>query len=139
MILKYQKITDKFTTRTLKEPDYKENDVKITELCTIGKDTFVHVPDGVVLPDQFFDVDVSIESIILATELKKELKAMSKHVRLINIRVVEKIREKYTINDEFKMLFELSQGTNKIETNEYVTHIKECRAWGRKQKEKLEL
>ncbi len=137
MILKYQKITDKFTTRSLKEPDYKDGDAKITEICTIGEDTYVHVPKGVVLPEQSFDVDVTMQSIALDDELKKELKALSPHVRLINARVLEKIREKYTINDEFKMLFELSQGTSKTETDAYISHIKSCRAWGQGQKEKI--
>ena len=106
MILKYQKIFKKFddkhsTTITLVEPDYNDNDERrITELCTIGEDTYVHVPDGVVLPEQPFDIDVGMESVTLTPELKKEIKALSPHVRLSYQRLQDRIRTKYSIEDE---------------------------------------
>jgi hypothetical protein len=100
MILKFQKITDNFTTHTLREPDYNDDDPRITELCTIGDDTYVHVPDDMVLPEQPFPVETTLEQIILTDELKEEIKALSPHVRLSYKRLQERIRSRYSIEDE---------------------------------------
>ena len=105
MILKYQKVFQKFhdrhsTTITLVEPDYNDGDSRITELCTIGEDTYVHVPDDMVLPEQPFNIDVGIESVVLTNELKAEIKALSPHVKLSYSRLQDRIRTKYSIEDE---------------------------------------
>jgi hypothetical protein len=105
MILKYQKIfvvhDDKHsTTITLVEPDYNDGDPRMTELCTIGDDTYVHVPDDMVLPEQPFNIDVGMESVILPDDLKAEIKALSPHVRLSYARLQDRIRTKYSIEDE---------------------------------------
>lgn len=139
MILKYQKITDSFTTHTLLEPDYQEGDIRITELCTIGEDTYVYVPEDIALPEQAFNIDVSMESITLTDELKAEIKAVSHHVQLINTRVVEKIREKYTGDDELKMHREFVQKGSTPETQAYIDHVAACRAWGSDEKTKIGL
>ena len=78
MIIKYKKIKEVFdirhsTTHTLREPDYKENDLRCTELCTIDGYTYVHVPDTVTLPDQ--SDKILVESVTLTDELKSEIKA----------------------------------------------------------------
>ena len=105
MILKYQKVFKKFddrhsTTITLVEPEYEEDEQRITELCTIGDDTYVHVPDGCVLPEQPFNIDVSMESVTLTNELRDEIKVLSPHVRLSYARLQERIRSKYSMEDE---------------------------------------
>lgn len=100
MILKYQKITDNFTTHTLREPDYQDGDPRITELCTIGNDTYVFIPESVVLPEQPFNIDVSLEQVTLSDELKAEIKALSPHVQLSYKRLQERIRSRYSIEDE---------------------------------------
>ena len=87
MILKYQKIfvvhDDKHsTTITLVEPDYNDGDPRMTELCTIGEDTYIHIPDELELPEQPFNIDVGMEAVILTNELKAEIKALSPHFRL---------------------------------------------------------
>jgi hypothetical protein len=98
MILKYQKITDDFTTHTLVEPDYQDGGPKCTELCTIGADTYVHVPDDLVLPDQPDVLDM--EAVSLTPELREEIKAASPHVRLSYRRLQERIRSRYSLEDE---------------------------------------
>ena len=120
------------------EPDYKEDDLRITELCTIGIYTFVHIPDGLVLPEQPFNLDVTMETLILTDELKAEIKAVSPHVKLINTRVVEKIRAKYSSNDEFKMLRIKIKGDD-IKTKSYIDHADACIAWGVAEKNKIGL
>ena len=103
MIIKYKKIKEVFdirhsTTHTLREPDYKENDLRCTELCTIDGYTYVHVPDTVTLPDQ--SDKILVESVTLTAELKAEIKALSPHVQLSYSRLQDRIRTKYSIEDE---------------------------------------
>ena len=129
-IYKYRKITDAFTTHSLREPDSRlagEAD-RVTELCTIDDVTYVSVPDGVVLPEQ--PKEISVEEIALTEEVGTAIKAASPHVALVNERVVAKIREKYSVDDEFKML---RTGPSN-ETDVYNDHVEACRAWGRAEK-----
>ena len=134
-IYKYQKITDQFTTYCLVEPDYNllETEDRITELCTIDGVTYVSVPDSITLPEQ--PEQITVEEVVLTDKLKEAIKAESPHVQLINERVVVRIREIYSLNDEIKMI-RLSPSEESTAYNDYV---EECRAWGRGEKEKLGL
>ena len=102
-IYKYQKITDQFTTYCLVEPDYNllETEDRITELCTINGVTYASIPDGIILPEQ--PEQITVEEVELTDELKEAIKSASPHVQLINDRVVAKIREIYSLNDEIKI------------------------------------
>ena len=134
-IYKYQKITDQFTTYCLVEPDYNllETDDRITELCTIDGVTFVSVPDSITLPEQ--PEQITVEEVELTDELKAAIKAESPHVQLINDRVVSKIREVYSLNDEIKMI-RLSPSA---ESTVYGEYVESCREWGRVAKANLGL
>jgi hypothetical protein len=134
-IYKYQKITDQFTTYCLVEPDYNllETEDRITELCTIDGVTFVSVPDSIILPAQ--PEQITVEEVELTDELKESIKSASPHVQLINERVVAKIREIYSLNDEIKMI-RLSPSEESAAYNEYV---ESCRDWGRVAKANLGL
>jgi len=134
MILKYQKITDNFTTHTLQEPDYKDSDVRCTELCTIGADTYVHVPDSLVLPEQPDVLDISAVS--LTPELREEIKAASPAVRLSHKRLQDRIRSRYSIEDEqylTRITVGFLSGTYEMQEDEpgliaaYQTWVEECR------------
>jgi len=107
MILKYQKVfvthdERHSTTITLSEPDYQDGHLHCTELCTIGNDTYVHVPDLVVLPEQPSELEVTMESVTLTNELKAEIKALSPHIKLANYRLKERINFRDNFDyDEF--------------------------------------
>lgn len=134
-IYKYQKALDQFTTHCLAEPDYNlsETEDRITELCTIGADTYVSVPDSIILPAQ--PEEITVVEVTLTDVLIAELRAVSPHVLLINDRVVAKIRETYSLNDEIKLLrIGLSE-----ESTAYNDYVEECRAWGWAEKAKLGL
>jgi len=132
-IYKYQKITDQFTTYCLVEPDYNllETEDRITELCTIDGVTYVSVPDSITLPEQ--PEQITVEEVVLTDKLKEAIKAESPHVQLINERVVVRIREVYSLNDEIKMI-RLSPSEESTAYNEYV---ETCRAWGNTEKARL--
>ena len=118
------------------EPDYEEDEQRITELCTIGEDTYVHVPDGCVLPEQPFNIDVGMESVILTDELKAEIRALSPHVQLSYARLQERIRSKYSMEDEqyyTRISVGALAGTYEMQTDEpaliaeYQAWVEECR------------
>jgi hypothetical protein len=134
-IYKYQKVIDAITTHCLTEPDYNLLDTEdcVTELCVIGDDTYVSVPDELTLPPQ--PEEITVEEIELTDELTESIKAASPHVALINERVVSLIREAYSVNEEIKML-RLAPSS---ETAAYNDYVEECRAWGRAEKAKLGL
>jgi hypothetical protein len=134
-IYKYQKVQDAYTTHCLVEPDYNllETEDRITELCTIDGITYVSVPDSIILPAQ--PEQITVEEVVLTDELKAAIKSESPHVQLINERVVAKIREIYSLNDEIKMI-RLSPSEESAAYNEYV---ESCRDWGRVAKANLGL
>lgn len=138
MIYSYEKFTDEYTTYTLVEPDYNllNTDSRITELCTIDGLTYVHVPDDIVLPEQSEQIKDTIKEVILTDELKELIKNASSHVDLIKKRVVDRIRLKYTIEDEIKFL---RTGLDTAEGTAYNLYVEECRAWGNTEKAKLGL
>ena len=131
-IYKYLKVSDKYVTHTLTEPDYNllETEDRITELCDIDGETYVSVPDSITLPVQ---EHVTVEDVVLADELKSVIIAASPLFANINGRVVDKIREVYSVNDEIKML---RIGPSE-ETAAYNDHVEACRAWGREEKARL--
>jgi hypothetical protein len=132
-IYKYQKVQDQFTTHCLAEPDYNlsETEKRITELCTIDGVTYISVPDGITLPEQ--PEQITVEEVALTDELKAAIRAASLHVQLIDERVVIKIREKYSVNDEIKLI-RLGASDDYTAYNNYVEM---CRAWGAAAKARL--
>ena len=132
-IYKYQKITDAYTTYILAEPDYNlsETEERITELCAIDGVTYVSVPDGITLPAQ--PEQITVEEVALTDELKAAIRLASPHVQLIDERVVMKIREKYSVNDEIKLI-RLGASDDFTAYNDYV---ETCRAWGAAAKARL--
>ena len=137
-ILRYQKVTDSYTTLTFAEPDYNLLDTgdRITELCTVGPWTYLSIPSSLELPEQSELIAASMEEIVAPSEeLKLEIRAASPHVKLINTRVVERIRQLYDVNDEIKML----RIAPSAESAVYNDYAEECREWGRQEKAKLGL
>ncbi|MCE5212108.1 MAG: hypothetical protein LLG40_11185 [Deltaproteobacteria bacterium] len=135
-IFRYQKIIDDITTHCLREPDYNllATEDRIVELCTLPDGyVYVSVPEGIELPDQ--SGNITVERMELTTDLADAIKKASPHIALINERVVNMIREKYSVNDEIKML---RIGPSE-ETAAYNAYAEECRAWGQSEKAKLGL
>lgn len=133
IIYKYQKISDAYTTYLLTEPDYDGLGLgdRITELCTIDGVTYISVPDGITLPEQ--PEQITVEEVALTDELKAAIRLASPHVQLIDERVVMKIREKYSVNDEIKLI-RLGASDDFTAYNDYVEM---CRAWGAAAKARL--
>lgn len=89
------------------------------------------IPDEITIPASFPFVDVKVKDGIVTslTEGIVPAKLALTHSE-INEMVVAKIREKYSVSEEFKMV---NLGITDAENAEYVTYrnyVNECIAWG---------
>ena len=135
-IIAYKKSITSFATRTLILAQDKNNQSVGTEVATLSDGlTYVSMPAATVLPTQPDEIKASVKEVALAADQVLEIKQKSPHVRLINQRVCEKIRDKYSVDDELKML----RIAPSIETTAYSAHVEDCRAWGQVEKAKLGL
>ena len=76
------------------------------------------------------EIDLSID-----LELRDRIKLNSSHINLINDRIVERIRIRYSVNDEIKIL----RGKPSTDFDTYNSYIEGCVSWGRDEKAKLGL
>ena len=115
------------------------------ELATIGDNTYIFVEDGVALPEQ--PSEIHLEPVELNETLRTQISQASPHVRLINERIVEKIRTQYTENDELKFahlgwqvaMGEVQDEVTLSELEDFNAFVEQARSWGRVEKEKLGL
>ena len=116
---KYRKITNDVTTLCLVEPDYELLKLKerVRAIGELDGFTYVEVPDSVALP--------SNQPVLL---IEANLEADK-----IDYQTVEKIRARYSVNDEIKML-RTAPSTESTAWNEFV---EKCRADGAAAKELL--
>lgn len=109
------------------------------EIATLADGrTVVSLPDGATLPaDQPPQIAASIQTLPspLPAELRDEIRAASPQVAYINQRVVQRIRERYSVDDEIKLL----RIAPSPETAAWNDHVEDCRQWGRKQRAALGL
>lgn len=101
-IVSYRKTSDAHTTYELHTPDAQgdEGEIFCAELGTLDGLTYVSVPDGVALPEQLPQVAATLAPVTLTPELRDRLRATSPHCALISERMVQKIRARYSIDDE---------------------------------------
>jgi hypothetical protein len=131
MIYAYQKHIDNVRTVEIALPEGDSHQRLGTELATIDGTTYVYIPDSAALPLQ--PPEISPQAVVLSDDLATSIKAHSPHIRLINQRIVELIRQRYNIDDEIKM----QRLAPSDESKAYNTYVEECRNWGRMEKSKL--
>ena len=146
MIYSYRKHIDALRTVEIALPA-SENHQRIgTELATVNGTTYVHLPDGSVLPPQ--PPEIVAETVVLTPELSDAIKAASPHVWLINEQIKEKIREKYSSEDEMyyaRISIGVVMGAYSFLPGEqdavlaYGAYIESIRQWGRDQRASLGL
>lgn len=109
------------------------------EIATLADGrTVVSLPDGATLPaDQPAQIAASIQTLPspLPAELRDEIRAASPQVAYINQRVVQRIRERYSVDDEIKLL----RIAPSPETAAWNAYVEDCRQWGREQRAVLGL
>ena len=146
-IVRYRKLITSYTIIELHDPESEHGEPVTTELATLADGfTYVSVPDGAVLPVQPDGIEP--EPVTLTDELREQIKHESPHVRLINARVIEKIRQRYSSDDEQKYTTDLindrvyGQPLSALaaaKRDAYITYRNECVAWGKEQKAELGL
>lgn len=131
-IVSYQKYTTPMVTRELALPEDDQHTRLGLELATVDGITYVSIPDGAVLPaSQPEEIAASIVNpAVLTSDLLDRLRDACPHVHGINAEVVHKIRERYSMDDEIKLL----RIAPSEETDAWNAYVEECRAWGREQK-----
>jgi hypothetical protein len=134
VIYSYQKCIDSLRTVEMALPVDGTQRLG-TELATVDGVTYVYVPDTATLAAQ--SADIAPKAVEMTPELEKAIKAESPHVRLINARLVEKIRARYSIDDELMMLRLIAVGRPSPESDEYDAHVEACLAWGQEEKARL--
>jgi hypothetical protein len=137
-IYRYQKQSDAYTV-------YQAQGEDLQELCTLDDGyTYVSGPDD--LPPQ--PNQITVEPVTITTELREQIKASSPHCRLINQRMQEQIRDKYSAEDEMyltRIAVGMLQGSYVFEpgesdlVTEYQTFVEDVRAWGRVERAKIGL
>ena len=152
-IFAYRKHYTAHTVITLNVPDNAPDpeggeDLRCTELCTIEGVTYVSVPDGLDLPGQPAEIADSVQVATITPELRAAIKAASPHCRLIDERMQDQIRARYSAEDEMyfarigtgaalgKYAFEPGE---EAALAEYGAHVEAVRQWGRSERARLGL
>ncbi len=148
-IISYKKTSDDYTTYELRASDaHKDADIYCAELGTIDGLTYVSVPDGVTMPEQLPQVAATLQTVTPTAELLAQIKAASPHCALISERMVQKIRARYSIDDE---MFFARIGLGSVlgvyrlppaemaEIRAFGEFVEAVRQWGRAERAKLGL
>lgn len=111
----------------------------MTELCDLDGLTYLAGPDE--LPEQ--PEQINIEPVTLTAELRERIKAASPHCQLIQQRMEERIRARFSAEHEIYLTrigvgqalgsYQMSAGEVQ-ELTDYQAFVEEVRAWGREQR-----
>lgn len=149
-IISYKKTSDAYTIYELRMPDAQgtEGEIYCTELGTIDGLTYVSVPDGVTMPEQLPQVAATLQTVTLTPELRAQLKAASPHCALIAERMTQKIRARYSPDDE-DFFARIGLGSvlgmyqlppaEMAEIRAFGEFVEAVRQWGRTERAKLGL
>ena len=142
VISRYQPVTDEYTIYRVSS----DMESSITTLCEFGGWVYLSIPDGVspVIPAQI----TTYGPVELTDELREQIKVASPHTQLIAQRVIDKIRAKYTLDDELyfaRIAVGALQGSYELQSGEaaaieqYQIDVESAREWGRQERAKLGL
>jgi hypothetical protein len=132
-LIAYTKASDAYTTYQLTLPDTQGQEPAGYEIAALSDGrTVVVLGDGHTLPEQPEQIADSVEILPspLPQALREEIKAASPHAKLIDERVVQRIRDVYSVSDEIGLL----RAGSGPEYDAWVAHVEACRAWGREQR-----
>ena len=144
MIYKYKKIITEGPNGTTLYANLPESGA--LELCEIDGNTYVFVSGDSTLPEQH--KEITLESVTLTDELRSEIKKSSRACQLIDMRMQDMIRAKYTAEDEMYLarigtgkalgVYEFQNGEENA-LLEYGNFVESIRQWGRDERAKIGL
>lgn len=121
-------------------------DPQAIELGELDGWYYVSVPDDAVLPEQWPEIEWQIAEV--TPELRERLKAETRPLQLISQRIIDKIRERYPINEEL-YLARIGVGAatgmytptpeEQQELQDFAVFVEGVRTWGRAQRAELGL
>jgi len=144
MIYRYTPITDEYTTYRIAFPYDESGAAQGQIIAAIDGIEYAYVPDDAVLPEQPGQI-----TLVPVTDADLPIiKENSPQYRLINKRVVERLREQFSADDEFK-LNRIATGhllgrytptaDEMAEIEAFDAAAIEARDWGRVEKAKIGL
>jgi hypothetical protein len=145
----YRKHIDAIHTRELTLPQAEGQERTGQELCQLADGrTIVVLFDGYTLPaNQHPDIAQSVEHLSpLPDDLKNAIREASPHVRLINQRMQDMVRAKYSAEDEMKFsrlgvgqslgMYNMTD-VEKRDMAAFGIYLEECRQWAKNERSKL--
>jgi hypothetical protein len=142
-IFAYRRYFDTLISRELRFPVDPATHQRLgTELATVDGVTYVSLPDGAVLPaDQSSEIAATVAAVTLTPALRLAISNASPHVALIQTRVREKIREKFSLEDEVGLLRSKLRAPAIANPafDAYDTFAESARAWAAAEKTRLGL
>ena len=116
------------------------------ELCEIDGYTYLYIPDNITPPDQH--PDIILEDVSLTDNLRNAIKKSSRACQLIDMRMQEMIRERYTAEDEMYFarigtgkalgVYEFQNGEESA-LLDYGNFVESVRQWGRDERARIGL
>ncbi len=143
MIYKYQRVTTPGPNGTTYYFRHVDGSVDLAE---IDGWWYVYVPDEASLPDQHNEICLS--AVTLTEELRDKIKNISKSCELINQRMQDKIRAKYSLEDEqyfARIGVGVALGVYQFQAGEqealleFGNFVESVRQWGRDERGKIGL
>lgn len=128
-IYSYTKVVNNITTKQLDVSGIEG----AVELCEIKGVTYVSIPDEAKVATQ--DVAIDAKAVTIDAKKKDEIRAASYVVQFIKQQVRDKIREKYDLDDELKLLRLRDKDPEAWAA--FDSYVEECRAWGEAEVAKL--
>ena len=145
-IYQYQKQITTGANGTVIDFMRSEGDAQPMELCTIGGVTYLSVPDGYVLSEQ--PTAINFAPVVMTDDLRETIKANSRAVQLITDEVQQRIRSKYSLEDEqyfARIGVGVALGAYAFLAGEqeallaFGTYVEECRQYGKAKRAELGL
>lgn len=122
------------------------DDSKSVELAEIDGVVYVFVPDGEIVPDQHPGILFSEATV--SNDLRETIKANSRACQLIDMAMQDKIRERYSAEDEMYFsrigtgkalgMYEFQSGEQEA-LIAYGQYVESVRQWGREQRRAIGL
>ena len=128
-IYSYTKVVNETTTKQLDISGIEG----AVELCEIDGVTYVSIPDAATVAKQ--DASIDAKAATLDAKKKEEIRAASYVVKFIKQQVRDKIREKYDLDDELKLL--RLRDKDATAWAAFEAYVEACRAWGEAEIQKL--
>ena len=149
-LVSYQKHIDSITIKQLNLHAPGSTEAVGQEIATVDGTTYVAMPDGSTLPEnQPTEIAISIiNPVVVTAALREQIKLNSPQCKLISSRMVEKIREKYSLEDEqyfARIGVGVALGAYTFQPGEqeallaFGTFIESIRQWGKSERSNLGL